>query len=523
MNPLRPDEWRRLRDVFDRAMALPAGERPPFMANACLGDEGLHRRVATLVAAHERARNFLETDCFATITKWRDQDFTGAQFGPYLLESRIGGGGMGEVYRARDTRLRRTVAIKVLLSHTTADESAHERFEREARVVAGLNHPHICTLHDIGTYRAETGQRPAPYLVMEFLNGQTLADRLANGALSAEAALDYALQIASALAAAHRAGIVHRDLKPKNVMLTSAGAKLLDFGLAKAAASSALDQAATFDSDLTTPGTIIGTVQYMAPEQLEGSPTDARTDVFAFGCVFYEMLSGRPAFEGPGSARLMAAIIARQPTPLRELVPSLPDGVEALIMRSLAKNPADRWTSAADLLAELERIQRDVRSVDQPGWFHRIVRQHRVAAAAVLIVLLLTGAAAVFLRSRSPADVSSVVTAPAVQLAVLPLRMVGEAIPGDAYLGVGIADSIITRLAPIRQIGLRPTAAVINYAAYDGDPATVAKELEVGHVLLGTIQRSEDTYRITLQLVQASQRAVTWARSYDVLRTALTN
>ena len=331
MNSLRPEEWRRVRAVFDRAVDVPAGERMQFVADACLGDEVVHGRISTLLAAHERAHDFLETTCAATVVEWWDEDLTGAQFGPYRLESRIGGGGMGEVYRARDTRLGRTVAIKVLLSHIAIDEPARERFEREARVVAGLNHPHICTLHDIGTYHPPTAQGPVPYLVMEFLNGETLADRLAKGALPVDEALDCAIQIASALDTAHRASIVHRDLKPRNVMLTSTGAKLLDFGLAKATASPALGASLTPASELTTPGTIIGTVQYMAPEQLEGLPTDARTDLFAFGCVLYEMLSGKKAFEGRSGASLMSAIMAQEPRPLRELVPTVPKAIEAIL------------------------------------------------------------------------------------------------------------------------------------------------------------------------------------------------
>ncbi|HEY6360994.1 MAG TPA: serine/threonine-protein kinase, partial [Vicinamibacterales bacterium] len=486
MISLRPGEWRRVRDVFDRALATPAGDRVQFVADACLDDEVFHGQVATLLDAHERADDFLETGCVATVAGWTDEDLTGAQFGPYRLESRIGGGGMGEVYRARDTRLGRTVAIKVLLSHVAADGPAGERFEREARVVAGLNHPHICTLHDIGTYQAPAGQVPVPYLVMEFLNGETLADRLAQGPLAVEEALNCAIQIASALDTAHRAAIVHRDLKPRNVMLTSAGAKLLDFGLAKATAAPALG-ALPPDSELTTPGTIVGTVSYMAPEQLEGLPTDARTDLFAFGCVLYEMLSGKKAFEGRSGASLMSAIMAQQPRPLRELVPSLPNGVEEIIRRCVAKSPDDRWQSATDLLEELRRIAGVVRSARESGGFRRVISGHRVAAISVLVALALAAGAAVFLSAPTRPSVSP---APAamVQLAVLPLRMVGDAIGGDEYLGVGIADSIITRLAAIRQIGLRPTAAVLGYAEMPADTATVAKALTVGHVLFGTIQ-----------------------------------
>ena len=206
------------------------------MADACIGDEWLHGQACTLLDAHERAGNFLETGCVATVAAWPDESLEGEQFGPYRLAARIGGGGMGEVYRARDTRLDRTVAIKVLLSHVAVDGPARERFEREARVVAGLNHPHICTLYNIGVHRRSSDGHSVPYLVMEYLSGETLADRLATGPLPLDDALDCAIQMASALDTAHRAGIVHRDLKPQNIMLTSSGPKLLDFGLAKAAA-----------------------------------------------------------------------------------------------------------------------------------------------------------------------------------------------------------------------------------------------------------------------------------------------
>jgi serine/threonine protein kinase/TolB-like protein len=522
MNPLRPEEWQRIRDVFDQAVALPPGERRQFVAAACLEDENLHRRLSTLLDAHERAHDFLETACVATVAEPPAEDLTGAEFGPYRLESRIGGGGMGEVYRARDSRLGRIVAIKVLLSRIAADEPARERFEREARVIARLSHPHICTLHDIGTYPATSGHGSVPYLVMEFLDGETLADRLAKGALPFDEALGWAIQIASALDTAHRADIVHRDLKPRNVMLTSAGAKLVDFGIAKSTASSALGASLTLDPDLTTPGTIVGTMHYMAPEQLEGLPTDGRTDVFAFGCVLYEMLSGKKAFERRSGASLMTAIMAEEPTPLGELVTSLPNGVEGIIGRCLAKNPDERWPSAAVLLDELRRLADSTLAVRRSGRFRRLVSEHRVAAAGVLLTVLLTLAAALW-RSNPEAPVASLAPATPVQLAVLPLRMVGGAIHEDEYLGVGIADSIITRLAGVHGIRLRPTAAVIGYADKPADTATVAKALAVGYVLFGTIHRNADTYRITLQLVQSSDGAVTWARSYDVLRNAFTN
>jgi serine/threonine protein kinase/TolB-like protein len=521
MSPSPPEEWRRIRDAFDRAVALPVEARVQFVAETCRGDDAFRHRVSTLVDAHERARDFLEMACVATVEDWPAEDLTGAEFGPYRLESRIGGGGMGEVYRARDSRLGRIVAIKVLLSHIAADEPARDRFEREARVVARLSHPHICTLHDVGTY-SPSGQASVPYLVMEFLDGETLADRLAKGPLAVGDAFEWAMQIASALDTAHRGGIVHRDLKPRNVMLTSAGAKLVDFGIAKATAVPALGASATLDSELTTAGTIIGTLHYMAPEQLEGLPTDARTDLFAFGCVLYEMLTGKKAFERRSRAGLMTAIMAEHPTPIGELVASLPNGVEKVIDRCLAKAPDQRWPSASALLDELRGIADGTLTTPRPSRFRRGFAGHRVAAAVLFLTVLLTLSAALFFmrpaaRSASPAPVARV------QLAVLPLRMVGDAIREDEYLGVGIADSIITRLAGVHEIRLRPTAAVIGYADKTADTATVAKALAVGYVLFGTIQRNADTYRINLQLVQSSDGAVTWARSYDVLRSAFTN
>jgi serine/threonine protein kinase/TolB-like protein len=520
MTSQRADEWRRVRDVFERALDLPVAERKRFLTDACLEDVALQQQVAKLLDAHERADDFLETGCVAQVPDWPDEDLAGAQFGPYRLEHRIGGGGMGEVYRARDTRLGRTVAIKVLLSHTAVDEPSRERFEREARVVAGLSHPHICTLHDIGTYRESARHGLVPYLVMEFLNGETLAERLSRGPLPVGDALDCAMQIASALDAAHRAAIVHRDLKPRNVMMTTSGAKLLDFGLAKAAPEP-VDTAAAPISELTTPGMIVGTLQYMAPEQLEGLPTDARTDVFAFGCLLYEMFSGRKAFDGRTNASVMTAILAREPTPLRELVPSLPESVEALVRRCLSKPPTNRWQSAAELLIELKRVAEGLRSGHDAGRIGRFVlNRWRTAAIVTALVAVVAGAATFRPRSSPP---TALVPTTSIQIAVLPLRMVGGTTGGDEYLGVGIADSIITRLAGLRQVGLRPTAAVLGYADAPADPATVAKALAVDRVLVGTIQRSADTYRITLQLVQSADGTVSWARSYDVLRSALTN
>jgi eukaryotic-like serine/threonine-protein kinase len=332
----------------------------------------------------------------------------GARLGPYEIISPAGAGGMGEVWKARDTRLDRTVAIKVLPPDLTADPAARQRFEREARAVAALSHPHICTLHDIGQ------QDGTDYLVMEYLDGETLAQRLARGRLPVDQALQYGLQIADALAAAHRAGIVHRDLKPGNVMLTKSGAKLLDFGLAKPSAQIAglgVTQLAT-QGPLTGAGTLLGTLQYMAPEQLQGATADARADVFAFGCVLYEMLTGRRAFGGDTPASVIAAILDHEPAPFAGTSDQVAHPVlDAVIRTCLAKNPEERWSSGHDLWLALRRLGhvREAPTSIAPSR----PRLARPAIPWVIAVLSLATAGAAFYRlsSRSPA----LSAAPAVQ------------------------------------------------------------------------------------------------------------
>jgi serine/threonine protein kinase/Tol biopolymer transport system component len=308
--------------------------------------------------------------------------------------SAIGAGGMGEVYKARDTRLDRSVAIKVLPAHLSDDPDFRARFDREARVISTLSHPNICTLHDVGS------DRDVDFLVMEYLEGETLAERLARGALPIDQVLRYAIEIAAALDRAHRSGIVHRDLKPGNIMLTKTGAKLLDFGLAKPAdplnSSAPSAQSATALRPLTAEGSIIGTIQYMAPEQLEGREADPRTDIFAFGAILYEMVTGRRPFEAKSKASLVAAILEHEPQPIAALQPLSPVSLERVIKSCLQKDPEERWQSAHDLKRELTWISEGTGVKSLAPVRRRRELMFAVVAAAALIV-----AAASLWRHRS--------------------------------------------------------------------------------------------------------------------------
>jgi serine/threonine protein kinase len=282
---------------------------------------------------------------------------SGTRLGPYELVSRIGAGGMGEVYRARDTRLERTVAVKVLPSHLSSSPESRQRFEREARTISQLSHPHICALYDVGH------QDGVDYLVMEYLEGETLAERVAKGPLPLELTLRYGIEIADALDKAHRQGIVHRDLKPGNVMVTKSGVKLLDFGLAKALApASSASQFTALPTQavpITREGSLLGTLQYMAPEQLEGKEADARTDIFAFGALLYETATGRKAFAGATQASLIGAILRDEPRSISEVQPLTPRELDRLVRVCLAKDPEDRWQTAHDVALQLREIGRE--------------------------------------------------------------------------------------------------------------------------------------------------------------------
>ena len=476
---MTPEHWRQVEQFYHSALEREPTGRGAFLKEACGGDEELWREVASLLEQTESG--LLDRPL---------------QLGPYQIVGLIGAGGMGTVYKARDTRLNRIVAIKISQARFNA------RFEREARAVAALNHPHICTLYDVGPN----------YLVMEYVEGQPL-----RGPTPLAQALRLAIQMADALDAAHRKGIVHRDLKPGNILVTSSGVKLLDFGLAKVEEPPPGEEEPTRTIEpQTEEGVIVGTTAYMSPEQAEGKPVDARSDIFSFGAVLYEMVTGRRAFRGDTKVSLLSAILKDEPQPVSSVRKDVPTDLERIITRCLRKDRERRFQHMDDLKVALEELKRDTESGEavaavpsrRPRW-----GRWAMALAAVLIALLLVVVSLNMGRLRDRARAST--GAPLIEsLAVLPIEnLSGD--PKEEYFADGLTDELISGISRIGSLRVISRTSAMRYKGVKKALPEIARELHVDAVMEGSVKRSGDRIRLNIELIHAPTERQLWANTYE--------
>jgi serine/threonine protein kinase len=356
---MTPERWQQVERLYHLALERDTSHRSTFLKQACDGDEEMQREVESLLAHEKPAERFMEAPGLAVLAKVVAGDHKGAmigrQLGPYQILSLLGAGGMGEVYQARDTRLGRLVALKILLLEMATDPELKRRFLQEAKAASALSHPNIVTLHDVGS------EHGINFLVMEYVKGKTLDKLIPRGGLALTKVLRYAIEIADAFAKAHAAGVIHRDLKPGNVMVTEDGAvKVLDFGIAKF--TETLESGAPSGTEATKTGTerlILGTAAYMSPEQAEGKKVDGRSDIFSFGTLLYEMVTGRKAFQGDSKMATLSAVLREEPKPAGQVVEGLPRDLERIIARCLRKNSERRYQTMADLKVALEELKEE--------------------------------------------------------------------------------------------------------------------------------------------------------------------